>query len=152
MARYGKFLTEETTDVEDIMATSDGGEYTDAVLRADGWFPIVEVGEPSDSPYRIFRYTLVRDENGGHIEQQYTIHQQARTFSKLKILQTAAQLGLANDFLSLLKSDALLYEMWLAAQNIAEDNQFFQSGVETIKQQLHLTDEQIESILKEATI
>ena len=27
--RYGKFLTENTTDAEDIMATSDGGKYTD---------------------------------------------------------------------------------------------------------------------------
>lgn len=152
MTIYGKFFDENASEADDIMTTSDGGEYTDEVLRADGWFPIVEVGEPSDSPYRIFRYTLVSDENGGHIEQQYTIHQQARTFSKLKILQTAAQLGLANDFLSLLKSDALLYEMWLAAQNIAEDNQFFQSGIETIKQQMHLTDEQIETILSNCVI
>ena len=151
MARYGKFLTEETTNVEDIMATSDGGEYTDAVLRSLEFYPIETVGDV-EGENRIVRYTLIEDENGGHIEERFTSQRISRTFSKLKILQTAAQLGLANDFLSLLKSDALLYEMWLAAQNIAEDNQFFQSGVETIKQQLHLTDEQIESILKEATI
>ena len=149
--RYGKFLTEETTNVEDIIATSDGGEYTDAVLRSLGFYPIETVGDV-EGENRIVRYTLIEDGSGGHIEERFAIQRISRTFSKLKILTVAAQMGLANDFLSLLKSDALLYEMWLAAQNIAEDNQFFQSGVETIKQQLHLTDEQIESILKEATI
>ena len=152
MARYGKFFTEQTTDAEDIMATSAGGEYTDAVLRADGWYPIVEVGEPSDSPYRIFRYTLVGDENGGHIEERYTIHQQARTFSKLKLLQAAARMQLAGSFISMLQEDPLLYEMWSAAQNLSEDNEFFQNGVALVKQRLNLTDEQIESVLNEATI
>lgn len=149
--RYGKFLTENTTDAEDIMATSDGGKYTDAVLRSLGFYPIETVGD-IEGENRIVRYTLIEDENGGHIEESFTIQHISRTFSKLKILQAAAQMGLATDFLTLLQSDVLLYNMWLAAQNIAEDNQFFKDGVKTIKQQLHLTDEQIESILSNCVI
>lgn len=150
--RYGRFFTEQTVNAEDVQATSDGGEYTDAVLRAAGFYPIVEVGEPSDSPNRVFRYTLVEDEDGGHIEESYTIQQIPRTFSKLKILQAAARLGLAGSFISLLQADPLLYEMWSAAQNISEGNEFFQNGVATVKQQLGLSDEQIEAILKETVI
>lgn len=146
--RYGKFLSDITENTDAVTTTTSDETYTDEVLRSLGYYPIREVEEMPNAQYWELRFTL----NGDEIEQSYFVPQTYRTFSKLKILQTAAQLGLANDFLSLLKSDALLYEMWLAAQNIAEDNQFFQSGVETIKQQLHLTDEQIESILKEATI
>lgn len=149
--RYGKFLTDNTTNVEDIMATSDGGKYTDTILRSLGFYPIETVGDV-EGENRIVRYTLIEDENGGHIEERFTSQRISRTFSKLKILQAAAQMGLATDFLTMLQSDVLLYNMWLAAQNIAEDNQFFQSGIETIKQQMHLTDEQIESILRNCVI
>ena len=146
--RYGKFLSDITENTDAVTTTTSDETYTDEVLRSLGYYPIREVEEMPNAQYWELRFTL----NGDEIEQSYFVPQTYRTFSKLKILTVAAQMGLANDFLSLLKSDALLYEMWLAAQNIAEDNPFFQSGVETIKQQLHLTDEQIESILKEATI
>ncbi len=149
--RYGKFLTENTTDAEDIMVTSDGGEYTDAVLRADGWFPVVEVGEPSDSPNRIFRYTLVEDEDGGHIEERYIVVRQPRTFSKMKVVMALMKRNLWIQVKAFIEQ-AGLYDLYLAAQTFSEDNEYFAQALSTLKATLGVTEDTVEEILDEATV
>lgn len=133
-----------------ISLREETGEAAEKLL-ANGYLPVEKVGELPSANYYETLYEV--SEDGTKLLQSFYVPPpEPRTFSKLKILQAAAQMGLATDFLTLLQSDVLLYNMWLAAQNIAEDNQFFKSGVETIKQQLHLTDEQIESILSNCVI
>lgn len=149
--RYGKFLTENTTDAEDIMATSDGGEYTDAVLRADGWFPIIEVGEPSDSPNRIFRYTLVEDEDGGHIEERYIVVRQPRTFSKFKLVMALMKRNLWTQVKAFIE-EAGLMDLYQAAQSFDEDNDYFKQAKGTLQSMLGVPDEIVEQILSESIV
>jgi len=150
MARYGKFLTEQTTDVEDIMATSDGGEYTDAALRADNWFPIETVGYDG-SPNTIIRYTLVDDENGGHIEERYTAQQEKKSYSKLKILLAAQQAGMDTAFIGLLESNITLKYIW-DASNTIEDNELLNTYLPPVGQALNKTPEEIKAFLDENCI
>ena len=136
------------TDVDDYKTAED--------LLADGFFPYEETEQPSEALDSMHYYLAEYYEEDGKIKQRWTVAEyetpQWRIFSKLKILQAAARLGLAGSFISLLQSDPLLYEMWSAAQNINEGNEFFQNGIAIVKQQLGLTDEQIEAILKEVVL
>ena len=149
--RYGKFFDENTTEADDIMATSDGGEYTDEVLRADGWFPIVEVGEPSDSPFRVFHYTKVEDENGGHIEESYTITPQTRTFSKFKLVMALMKRNLWTQVKAFIE-EAGLMDLYQAAQSFDEDNDYFKQAKGTLQSMLGVSDETVEQILSESIV
>lgn len=71
-----------------------------------------------------------------------------RTFSKLKV--TAALMARekwlpVRDFLV----QNGLYDLYLAAQDFREDNEFFVKGLAALKEQFGMADEEIEAILKE---
>ena len=151
MARYGKFFNDTDTEASDIMVTSDGGEYTDAVLRGDGWRPIVEVGEPSDSSYRVFHYTKVQDSDGKdwHIEESYTIEAPnlpPKQYSKLKIILAAQNAGMGEAFVGLLQSNSMLKLIW-DASNTIEDNELLASYLPMIAQTLDKTEAEVKEFL-----
>lgn len=147
MARYGKFLTDQTDDVEDIMTTSDGGEYTDAVLRADKWFPIETIGE-NPGGCRM-SYTLVDDGNGGHIEERFVpLAKEPKPYSKLKILLAAQQAGMDTAFIGLLESNTTLKYIW-DASNTIEDNELLGQYLPAIGQAIGKTPEEIKAFLEE---
>ena len=74
-----------------------------------------------------------------------------RTFSKLKIV---AQLTAADVWPAvkeyLISND--LYDLYLAAQDFAEDNPFFEQGKNALQEALGWTDEQVEQILANAIL
>lgn len=150
--RYGKFLTDNTTDVEDIIATSDGGKYTDAVLRSLKFYPIETVGDV-EGENRIVRYTLIEDDSGGHIEERFTAQAQApRTFSKLKLKGAIATAGLLPAFKELLAGMEVApgysaQDAFADAVNLSEANDGFKSAVAAAKDALGVTDEDVERIL-----
>lgn len=148
MARYGKFLTEQTIDVDDIMATTSDDVYTDEVLRREKFYPVVETGEQSDSPFRSFKYTLVDDENGGHIEEKCTVVSQPKSYSKLKILLAAQQAGMDTAFIGLLESNTTLKYIW-DASNTIEDNELLDQYLPTIGQAIEKTPDEIKAFLDE---
>ncbi len=150
--RYGKFIDGNTTDATDVIATSDGVEFTDSVLREAGFYPIVEVDE-IDAPSREFRYTLVDDEHGGHIEQRTVIPPPPpRVFSKLKLKGAIATAGLLPAFKELLAGMEVApgytaQEAFDDAVNLSEAHPRFVEAVDIAKQVLAVTDEQVEEIL-----
>ena len=145
--RYGKFFTEQTVDAEDIMATSDGGEYTDEVLRKLKFYPIETVGENTGNCR--MSYTLVDDENGGHIEERFIpIPREPAKYSKLKILLAAQQAGIDSAFVDLLESNTTLKYIW-DASNTIEDNELLDQYLPTIGQALGKTPDEIRAFLDE---
>jgi hypothetical protein len=71
-----------------------------------------------------------------------------RTFSKLKI--TAALMKIekwlpVRDYLV----QAGLYDLYLAAQDFKEDDEFFVKGLTELKAKFGMSDEEVEAILKE---
>ena len=145
MARYGKFFTEQTTNAEDVMCTSDGGEYTDAVLRANGFYPIETVGDVGSANATI-RYSLIDDANGGYIEERYTAQQVVRTFSKLKILKAAKEAGFLTQLIGFIESNLEVSYIWNAS-NVIEDNEMFYEYLPSIATALEKTEGEVVAFL-----
>jgi len=69
-------------------------------------------------------------------------------WSKYAILSSLAAVGLAEAFLGILQSDPLLYNLWLAAGDIAEDNPHFAAALPAVLAALGLTPEQAGAMLE----
>ena len=69
-----------------------------------------------------------------------------RTFSKLKLYAAVKSLGLWADVKAWLE-ESDLWDAFVLAQNVAEDNEQFSAGVKTFKEKFSLSDERVEEIL-----
>ena len=69
-----------------------------------------------------------------------------RTFSKLKLYAAVKSLGLWADVKAWLE-ESDLWDAFVLAQNVAEDNEQFAAGVKTFKEKFALSDERVEEIL-----
>ncbi len=74
-----------------------------------------------------------------------------RTFSKLRIVAALTTAGVW-DAVKQLLIERGLYDLFLAAQDFAEDNEYFAQGKAAIQAALGWTDAQVDAILKEAEI
>lgn len=71
-----------------------------------------------------------------------------RTFSKLKLYSTCVKYGYWKSVKSWLET-ADLWDAFVLAQDIAEDNTMFSDGLKEFKTKFGLADEQVESMLAE---
>ena len=69
-----------------------------------------------------------------------------RTFSKLRIVAALTTAGVW-DAVKQLLIERGLYDLFLAAQNFAEDNEYFENGKAALQTALGWTDEQVEAVL-----
>lgn len=74
-----------------------------------------------------------------------------RTFSKLRIVAALTRAGVWANVKQYI-IDADLYDLYLAAQDFSEDNEYFTQGRTQLQTALGWTDEQVETILQEAAI
>ena len=74
-----------------------------------------------------------------------------RQFSKLKIVAALMGVGVWEQVKAYIEQ-AGLYDLYLAAQDFAEDNEYFTQGKTALQAQLGWTDEQVEAILAQAVI
>ena len=72
-----------------------------------------------------------------------------RTFSKLRIVAALTTAGVW-DAVKQLLIERGLYDLFLAAQNFAEDNEYFANGKSALQAALGWTDEQVEAVLAAA--
>ena len=72
-----------------------------------------------------------------------------RTFSKLRIVTALTELGVWGDVKSFIEGNGL-YDIFLAAQDFREDNEFFVRGKAALQEELGWTDEQVEVVLESA--
>lgn len=143
------------------MVVHDGRSYinpkeSDYLKADDGpWYLIESLPPPSTPPAEGYHYASngwVFDEELKHIVPQYEQIENPpaspRTFSKFKI--TAALMKIekwlpVRDYLVQLG----LYDLYLAAQDFKEDDEYFIKGLSELKAKLGMSDEEVESILKE---
>ena len=69
-----------------------------------------------------------------------------RTFSKLRIVAALMDAGVWAQVKAYIES-AGLYDLYLAAQEFAEDNQYFKDGKDALQTALGWSDEQVEEVL-----
>ena len=74
-----------------------------------------------------------------------------RQFSKLKIVAALTAQGVWPQVKAFIEQ-AGLYDLYLAAQDFAEDNEYFTQGRQQLQTALAWTDEQVEAILAQAVI
>lgn len=74
-----------------------------------------------------------------------------RQFSKLKIVAALTAQGVWPQVKAFIEQ-AGLYDLYLAAQDFAEDNEYFTQGRQQLQTALGWTDEQVEAVLAQAVI
>ena len=74
-----------------------------------------------------------------------------RTFSKFKVVRLLTEMGIWLKVRDYIVAKGL-YDLFLAAQDFKEDDQFFVEGLTALKGELGLADEQIEKILKKCEV
>ena len=74
-----------------------------------------------------------------------------RQFSKLKIVAALTAQGVWPQVKAFIEQ-AGLYDLYLAAQDFAEDNEYFTQGRQQLQTALAWTDEQVEAVLAQAVI
>lgn len=88
----------------------------------------------------------VRD-GAWHRTYRYKDVQQApRVFSKLKVVAALMDAGVWEQVKAWIESKGL-YDLYLAAQEFAEDNEYFAQGLAALKPVVGWTDEQVEALL-----
>lgn len=113
------------------------------------YYPISDDPAPTPPDGKIVRfdgYAVV----SGWITPQYSFVDAPppppRTFSKLRIVAALTQAGIWDSVKQLLIERGL-YDLFLAAQDFREDNEYFTQGKAALQQALGWTDEQVEAVL-----
>jgi hypothetical protein len=137
------------------MVTNPKAEHF-AVLNAERaehglplYYPISDDPAPTPPEGKVVRfngYAVV----AGWIAPQYLFEDAPppppRTFSKLRIVAALTTAGVWDSVKQLLIERGL-YDLFLAAQNFAEDNEYFENGKAALQSELGWTDAQVEAVL-----
>lgn len=111
----------------------------------DGYYRVEKVlpkPTPADGEELGYTYT-VRD---GVAYKEYFVARLPRVFSKLKVVAALTDAGVWPQVKAWIEANGL-YDLYLAAQEFAEDNDYFISGRAALSAALGWTDEQVEAIL-----
>lgn len=126
---------------------------TDAQYEQAGYLPVVDERPSQPAPNGYHYEAQGWTERGGVIQRVYAAIQDPppppRTFSKLRIVAALMEAKVW-DTVKQYIIDHDLYDLYLAAQEFAEDNQYFTQGEAQLQSALGWTDEQVEAVLAAA--
>lgn len=130
------------------------GMRTDAEKAACGWWRIVETPPPgivvSNEFWVASGYTFTNSvAYQGWAKRWRKVV--PRRFSKLKVVAALTQAGVWPQVKAWIEQNGL-YDLYLAAQDFAEDNAYFKTGKAQLQSVLGWTDAQIEALLKECIL
>lgn len=148
--RYGKIVDGELVYAPRALRVGNAvvcnpapGQYV-----AQGWLPVVE--EPPQTDAAHYAVPTGWREADGRIERVYEVREvpppPPRVFSKLKVVAALMDAGVWVQVKAWIESKGL-YDLYLAAQEFAEDNEWFISGRAALAATLGWTDEQVEALL-----
>lgn len=128
------------------------GIPTEAEYNAAGWF-MLDIDPPNPPAGKMVGATTFKIENNKVVAEYEYVDEppKVRTFSKLKILAALIQAEVWPQVKTFIQ-EAGLYDLYLAAQDFKEDNEYFTEGKTALQSLLGWTDEQVEAILAGATI
>lgn len=123
---------------------------TDAQYEQAGYKRVVDERPSQPAPNGYHYEAQGWAELGGVIQRVYAAIQDPapppRTFSKLRIVAALTTAGVW-DAVKQLLIERSLYDLFLAAQDFREDNEFFEQGRTALQTALGWTDEQVEAVL-----
>jgi hypothetical protein len=124
---------------------------TPAQYEAAGYKRVIDSPPTTDAAH--YAVPIGWAEIGGEIVRQYEVRAYPppppRVFSKLRIVAALTSAGVWDSVKQLL-IERSLYDLFLAAQDFAEDNEFFAQGRTALQSDLGWTDEQVEAVLAAA--
>lgn len=130
------------------------GMRTDAEKAACGWWRVVPTPQPgivlSNEYWTASGYTFTNNvAYQGWVKRWRKV--MPRRFSKLKVVAALTQAGVWPQVKTWIEQNGL-YDLYLAAQDFAEDNTYFNTGKAQLQAALGWSDEQIEALLKECIL
>lgn len=146
---YGEIVEGKLEIAPNVFKTENGVLTRPSHLdyKARRYKPVLHTKAPSRSPKGKHWAT------SGYIETDHDIRTKwvlvdnpPRTFSKMKAVLVLTEMGVWQAVKSWI-DEAGLTDVFLAAQAFREDDPYFKKGLTALKEQLKLTDEQIESLL-----
>lgn len=146
---YAKLIDGHLELAPDTFKTENGVLTRPSHLdkKARGYKPVLHTKAPQ-STHKGKHWTT-----NGYIETDHDIRTKwvlvdnpPRIFSKMKAVLALTEMGVWQQVKAWIDANGLT-DVFLAAQAFKEDDQFFKKGLTALKEQLHLTDEQIEALL-----
>ena len=152
--KYGKLKNGNVEYAGKVIRLDDGSVVVspkEADLRSAHYLPVVD--EPPTTDDAHYAAPTGWEERDGAIRRIYEIREKPprppRTFSKLRIVAALTKAGVWAQVKQYIEQ-AGLYDLYLAAQDFREDNEYFAQGKAQLQTALGWTDEQVEKLLKEA--
>lgn len=148
---YAKLIDNQLSYAPSVFVNADNSVLsrptrTDYIAR--GYKEVEPPTTPTEAPPTGKHWTT-----GGYEETEATIRARwiladnpPRVFSKMKAVIALTEMGMWQQVKAWIDG-AGLTDVFLACQAFREDDPFFKKGLTAIKEQLALTDEQIESLL-----
>ena len=165
MTKYGTVtnniltLAPRAIVVNGAMVANPKGEHFAVVNEARAkegkppYLPIVDNPPQTDADHYAVAmgWERVADEWVRQYETREIPPPPPRVFSKLRIVAALMQANVWAQVKAYIEQ-AGLYDLYLAAQEFAEDNEYFMQGKAALQSALGWTDEQVEAVLQEAAI
>ena len=116
----------------------------DEDYRAAGWL-LNAVRIPAPPQGKRVASVTFREEDGS-VVGDFAYEAVPRTFSKMKVVAALAEEGVWEDVKAWIEGSGL-YDIYLAAQDFAEDNEHFAQGKAQLQAALGWSDERVEALL-----
>lgn len=156
MVRYGTLDSSGRPVYAGTTLVVDGVPYanaTRAMWLAAGKKPFIGSSVPPKSKQEDYHYERDGwDEQSNAIVPKWKLVEDAhppRTFSKLRIVAALKDANVWDSVKAFIEQQGL-YDLFLAAQDFSEENEYFVQGKSALQQQLGWTDEQVEAVLSAA--
>lgn len=155
--KYGKLKNGNVEYAGKVIRLDDGSVVVapkEADLLAAHYLPVVdEKPETDDAHYAAPTGWVEQD---GAIRRTYEIRENPplppRTFSKYRLVAALMDAGVWPQVKAWIEGEPGAYDLYLAAEDISEDEPLLAKGIAAVKELLSWTDEQVERILRKAAI
>lgn len=156
---YAKLISETAIDRNPPRSAVIGGaqvvgELPETYLNSQGWYRLdatAPAPEPQDGYHAEPRYAYDSDEAPTRIVQSWEVVQDVppppRSLSKVKLMRALKLKELWAPVKAFIAASEDYADEWELSTTLDEDNVLIVSAVAALKQQLGLTDEQVEAIL-----
>lgn len=138
-------------------ATIDGaqvvGDLPEPYLNSIGWYRLEQTPapEPQDGYHAEPRYAYDSDETPTRVVQSWEVVQDPppppRSLSKVKLMRALKSKELWLPVKAFIAASEDYADEWELSTTLDEDNELIKDAIKTLKQQLSMTDEQVEEIL-----
>ena len=150
---YGKIIVTGKTYILKF-APYLGDEATSEDYLALGWKKIVQTAPPIYDSNIQNLFSDGYEETDTQLIQKWKVIEKPippTIVSKYKLIAKLMEMNIWTQVKQMLENNGLL-DLFNAAQELNSDDQFFKRGIQLAKQELGVTDEQIQQILEEVAI